>query len=60
MTMAQLMTLCDICRKELINSLFRVKQVPPIATTTEKKDHCEYCGRKYRAEDLKQYTVTGR
>ncbi len=58
--MAKLMTLCGKCEKELIDSLFRVKQVPPTVLTTEKKDHCEYCGRKCRQEDLKQYTVTGR
>lgn len=58
--MAQIMTLCEKCKKELIESLFRVKPVPPVALTTEKKDHCEYCGRKYHDVDLAQYTVTGR
>lgn len=56
----QLMTLCDGCKRMLTDSFFRVKPVPPVAMTSEKKDSCEYCKRKFRDEDLKQYTVSGR
>ena len=60
MVLGQIMTLCEVCQKELTDALFRVKPVPPIVLATEKKDRCEYCGRKFSPAELKQYTVTGR
>lgn len=54
--MAQILTLCERCRKELEDSLFKVRPVTP----TEKKTSCEYCGRKFRDADLKQFTINGR
>lgn len=58
--MAQIMTLCAGCEKNLLNSLFKVKPVQPMNLQTPKLEHCEYCGRKFRDADLKQYTVSGR
>lgn len=58
--MAQIMTLCAGCEKELLNSMFKVKPVPTMELQTPKLERCEYCGRKFGTADLKQYTVHGR
>ena len=56
--MLQILTLCESCRVFFSDS-FSVKPLS-IATTTEKKSHCEKCGRKFGPYDLKQYMIQRR
>ena len=56
--MLTIVTLCEACRAFYEDS-FTVKPLS-IATTTEKKSHCEKCGRKFGPYDLKQYMISRR
>lgn len=56
--MLTIVTLCEACRAFYEDS-FIVKPLS-IATTTEKKNHCEKCGRKFGQYDLKQYMIQRR
>ena len=56
--MLQILTLCESCRAFFSDS-FSVKPIF-IATTTEKKSHCEICGRKFGPYDLMQYMIQRR
>ena len=56
--MAQIITLCELCVKDLRDS-FSLKAYPGIPIT-EKKKNCERCRRKYRDEILKQYMIQRR
>lgn len=56
--MLQILTLCESCRVFFSDS-FSVKPLS-IATITEKKNHCEKCGRKFGQYDLKQYMIQRR
>ena len=56
--MAQIITLCELCAKDLRDS-FSLKAYPGMPTT-EKKKICEQCRHKYRDELLKQYILAGK
>ena len=56
--MLTIVTLCEACRV-FYEDCFSVKPLS-IATTTEKKNHCEKCGRKAGPYDLKQYMIQRR
>ena len=56
--MATIVTLCEMCRREY-SEMFTVKPVPG-KTTTEKKNCCEKCKRKFGPFDLKQYLISGK
>lgn len=57
--MATVLTLCEICRNEYAD-MFTVKSIVG-ETTTEKKKHCEKCGKKFSSSyDLRQYYISGK
>lgn len=56
--MLQILTLCESCRF-LFSDCFSVVPIS-VPTTTEKKNHCEKCGRKFGKYDLKQYMIQRR
>lgn len=58
--MAQIMTLCERCEKELLNSLFKVKPVPTMAMTTEKTEFCQWCHQSFPEEKMKLMTIKRR
>lgn len=56
--MAQIITLCELCAKDLRGS-FTLKAYPGMPTT-EKKKICERCRHKYPDDILKQYILAGK
>jgi len=56
--MAHILTMCDVCAKHY-SEVFAVKPYPG-NPTTQKKDCCEICKRKFRPELTRQYVVSGK